>query len=149
MQSPTPPPLPPLPLQLSYRSTTSTSSINTNPPPPLPPLPSIKINTTNQHDLLLSHHSQMSPPPSATFWNTNPQLFNTPQQSSIFTTPQSAPYQNVYNYQQPLYQNTTITTTPQAPSNETFEAKWARIQANKKTTNPFAEDIAKKYEIKL
>jgi hypothetical protein len=32
--------------------------------------------------------------------------------------------------------------------NETFEQKWARIQAAKKT-NPFAEDIAKKFEIKL
>ena len=31
---------------------------------------------------------------------------------------------------------------------ETFEQKWARIQAAKKT-NPFAEDIAKKFEIKL
>ena len=29
---------------------------------------------------------------------------------------------------------------------ETFEQKWARIQAAKKT-NPFAEDIAKKFEI--
>ena len=33
-------------------------------------------------------------------------------------------------------------------TNETFEQKWARIQAAKKT-NPFAEDIAKKFEIKL
>lgn len=32
---------------------------------------------------------------------------------------------------------------------ETFEQKWARFQAAKKQTNPFAEDIAKKYEIKL
>ena len=35
-----------------------------------------------------------------------------------------------------------------ANANETFEQKWARIQAAKKT-NPFAEDIAKKFEIKL
>lgn len=35
-----------------------------------------------------------------------------------------------------------------ANPNETFEQKWARIQAQKKT-NPFAEDIAKKFEIKL
>lgn len=40
-------------------------------------------------------------------------------------------------------------TTPALPGNaETFEQKWARIQAAKKT-NPFAEDIAKKFEIKL
>lgn len=32
---------------------------------------------------------------------------------------------------------------------ETFEQKWAKYQAAKKQTNPFAEDIAKKYEIKL
>lgn len=33
-------------------------------------------------------------------------------------------------------------------TSETFEQKWARIQAAK-NTNPFAEDIAKKFEIKL
>ncbi len=42
-----------------------------------------------------------------------------------------------------------VTNQSTAPNpNETFEQKWARIQAAKKT-NPFAEDIAKKYEIKL
>ena len=117
------------------------------------------VNTTN-------HQQPLSPPPSATFWNsnTNSQIFNTPiingtvAQSSIFATPQSPPqnYQFVYNYSTPtmyqqqqsqLFNNQTPSQT--APANETFEAKWARLQANKKQTNPFAEDIAKKYEIKL
>jgi hypothetical protein len=63
--------------------------------------------------------------------------------ASIFATPQSPPQTPVsrtYNQQ--------VNHTP-LNTNETFESKWARLQANKKTTNPFAEDIAKKFEIKL
>jgi hypothetical protein len=42
------------------------------------------------------------------------------------------------------------TATPSGPNGtESFEQKWDRIQAAKQKTNPFAEDIAKKYEIKL
>jgi hypothetical protein len=111
-------------------------------------LPNQQQTTTfNNNDLFNS--LPLSPPPSATFWNHQQQqqqnIFNSPtinnntQQQSMF----SSPYQQVvYNYpQQPI--------TPVVPANETFEAKWARLQASKKQTNPFAEDIAKKYEIKL
>lgn len=100
----------------------------------------------------------LSPPPSASYWSTHYQqqqnIFNSPilntqqQQPSIFTTPISPNQyqQTIYNYSTLQQQQTT--TTP-VPANETFEAKWARLQANKKQTNPFADDIAKKYEIKL
>lgn len=55
-------------------------------------------------------------------------------------------YTAIHNQQQAM---TTPSHHQQQPnSNETFEQKWARIQAAKKT-NPFAEDIAKKFEIKL
>ncbi len=122
-------------------------------PPPLPPMPSTiyrsilpnQQQTTKFNNNDLFNSLPLSPPPSATFWNQQQQqnIFNSPTinntQQSIF----SSPYQQVvYNYpQQPI--------TPVVPANETFEAKWARLQASKKQTNPFAEDIAKKYEIKL
>ena len=47
------------------------------------------------------------------------------------------------------YQTNTQTPNVSGNQTESFEQKWARLQAAKKTTNPFAEDIAKKYEIKL
>jgi hypothetical protein len=84
-----------------------------------------------------------------------------PTPATIMST---MPTNNIYQYntQYPLnnsiYLASPSTTSlgnsvPQAAiagsSNETFEQKWARYQAAKKQTNPFAEDIAKKYEIKL
>lgn len=46
------------------------------------------------------------------------------------------------------HMNSALASPPLSATSETFEQKWDRIQAAKKT-NPFAEDIAKKYEIKL
>lgn len=54
--------------------------------------------------------------------------------------------QQIQQQAQPILFTTPPTMT--APQTETFEQKWARLQAAK-NTNPFAEDIAKKYEIKL
>jgi hypothetical protein len=64
--------------------------------------------------------------------------------------------QNNSSFESPINQSNNIILTPNSATsnlncynqNETFEQKWARIQAAKKT-NPFAEDIAKKFEIKL
>jgi hypothetical protein len=145
-----------------------TNSINSV-PPPLPPLP--------QHILQNHQHQQQQSPPqrpqtqlnqmSQSFNNnlpnTNPfpiNTFNTPlninnYQSAIYPTPSTTPNTN-YSYFQTqvnpmitsnystLPANHTIT-----PSNESFEAKFARLQAAKRQTNPFADDLAKKYEIKL
>lgn len=60
---------------------------------------------------------------------------------------------NSSTFESPLSYSNNIISTPNSNisfhnQNETFEQKWARIQAAKKT-NPFAEDIAKKFEIKL
>jgi hypothetical protein len=98
-----------------------------------------------------------------------PSILYTPQ--SVPVTPQIQPINNNYNPMTtpiiPQTQYNSITSPPSSATsssslsssaqianinavypNETFEQKWARIQAAKKT-NPFAEDIAKKFEIKL
>jgi hypothetical protein len=101
------------------------SNINQQTPPPLPPMPS-------KYTPMLY---QQTPITTANTFQTPMQII--PNGSLMMTTPHT---NNLLA--SPSATNSTTNT------NETFEQKWARIQAAKKT-NPFAEDIAKKFEIKL
>ncbi|CAF1030367.1 unnamed protein product [Brachionus calyciflorus] len=87
-------------------------------------------------------NSQVAPPPPLPPLPINYQSPMTNSAYSFFNNQQQMVYPS---YTSPA----TITTTNTTNNNtETFEQKWARLQAAK-NTNPFAEDIAKKYEIKL
>lgn len=133
----------------SVFSTPVTPSSVNNLPPPLPPMPSQYVkslvqsnvsNDLNSQFNQLSQINQLNNQFVATNSTHNilplnltpivsPPLMASPSSTSISAT-QNSMYINNSN------------------SNETFEQKWARIQAAKKT-NPFADDIAKKFEIKL
>lgn len=117
-------------------------------PPPLPPMPSqytTPQNIQQQKQQLLAQQLQQN----QTSIQNMPlqQQFNlmsmTPNQISYNS---QSPSYTAYSSGTPSYQSPVGLNTPNP--NETFEQKWARIQAAKKT-NPFAEDIAKKFEIKL
>lgn len=109
-------------------------------PPPLPPMPTQYNTPSNLQQQVTNNvktqQSSMTP---------LQQQFNlmsmTPNQMyAQGSTPSYTAHQ-----QQAM---TTPSHQHQPSGNESFEQKWARIQAAKKT-NPFAEDIAKKFEIKL
>lgn len=104
---------------------------NSQTPPPLPPMPT-KIQTTP----MMQYNRQI---PVNNNLNSINQLIANGNSSSVMSTPS---YTNTSLLGSPLASASTSSTS------ETFEQKWARIQAAKKT-NPFAEDIAKKFEIKL
>lgn len=73
------------------------------------------------------------------------------QASSNVVPPPLPPLPISIQYSSPMsssFSQTVYRSPLASASAETFEQKWARIQAAK-NTNPFAEDIAKKYEIKL
>ena len=105
----------------------SSSNLNQQSPPPLPPMPSKYISTTPmlyQQTTIATNVYQATPQliPNGSL------MLSTPHTNNLLASPSS--------------------TSSTSNTNETFEQKWARIQAAKKT-NPFAEDIAKKFEIKL
>jgi len=99
-------------------------------PPPLPPMPAIQTSANiNQYQKQQMFHQQNH-------------AVNQSMPARVNTTP----LQQQFSLMSMTPNNMATGATPNP--NETFEQKWARIQAAKKT-NPFAEDIAKKYEIKL
>ncbi len=130
--SPPPPPLPPMPIQ--YQSPVSYYQNHNHP-----------INqqqNQNQQNYMYQHQNLK-------------QMY---QQNAMNPLVNMMPMLSLQQNQQPYQNQTNVFTTPTVSSmasptsvttGETFEQKWARIQAAKSKTNPFAEDIAKKYEIKL
>lgn len=140
-------------------------------PPSIPVTPSLSTtsssNLTNT-DLLLAQSgttqpttAQMAFNPSTTMFysqtaNGTPQLIQMMpvQYMNGMQAMMAVPSGSIYTATTAMMPAAALTaqgtpTTPALPGNaETFEQKWARIQAAKKT-NPFAEDIAKKFEIKL
>lgn len=173
--SPPPPPLPPLPsTQQTFVNNHQTDNnfINTMTTPtitqPSQQMPQTYVwpQTTQQTfntPLALNHHqltqsSIFATPQSPISTNTTPYaaagpiVYTTPYPNQMYTPTMPQPM-----YYQPTYlthnNNNSNINNPSTPittnNNETFEAKWARLQATKKPTNPFAEDLLKKYEIKL
>ena len=99
--------------------------VTPNPPPSLPPLPVLNyaVMPPTMNILLQQQQQQMG-------------------MSNIHATPINATGAS-------LMMMTPVSANSTGSHAETFEQKWDRIQAAKHKTNPFAEDIAKKYEIKL
>jgi hypothetical protein len=112
-------------------------------PPPV--LPSLPVSQTYQTPAMLHQPGLIAQPAMNMFMMQQPQQA-LPQlyQTNIYATPQQH-YATAMMASPPS--STSATTAPGGV--ETFEQKWDRIQAAKHKTNPFAEDIAKKYEIKL
>lgn len=76
----------------------------------------------------------------------------TPASSIYLASPSATSFGTTAGVLMPaMMMNPGLSATPNTANvpGESFEQKWARYQASKKQTNPFAEDIAKKYEIKL
>jgi numb-like protein len=155
----TPPPLPPMPQQyLANTPILFQTSANTTVPvvyqqQPIQQYQTAAITNSGFPFVMMNGQPVMAQTPiiamipatsttSATSPYTNSTtLYTTPLATNVLSSPSASSILN------------TQTMTPnssqlQAPQNETFEQKWARLQAAKKT-NPFAEDIAKKFEIKL
>lgn len=124
-------------------------------PPPLPPMPAqyttpITAHYSNQQASQAQNYlftQQNLQVPAQLYTNQTPLVpmmqmmqIQSPMQTQLYTTPISQPIVSSIMSPASLTTNSNL--------NETFEQKWARIQAAKKT-NPFAEDIAKKFEIKL
>lgn len=113
-------------------------------PPPLPPMP------THQYSTPTNIHQQQPQQVNNSIRIQQQQLNLTPLQQQ-FNLMSMTPNQMYAAGGTPSYTQA-MTHQPQYQQqpnpNESFEQKWARIQAAKKT-NPFAEDIAKKFEIKL
>ena len=127
------------------------------------------IQSNFYQSVFATPQSMTATPQIASTKPTNNNLIQTPPplppMPAKYTTPslyQQTPVLNTNIYQTQLANGGVILSTPHtnnllsspaltsstSNTNETFEQKWARIQAAKKT-NPFAEDIAKKFEIKL
>ena len=131
---------------------------NTISPPPLPPMPTqytTPVLYQSQIPLTLQQQQQQQQQQQYLYQQMQLQQMY-PNASSLVQINQMMPMMNLQ--QQPNVYTTPISgagSSMQSPSsssvnsNETFEQKWQRIQAAKNKTNPFAEDIAKKFEIKL
>ena len=129
-------------------------------PPPLPPMPSQYMSPTAYQSSLIQQQQQQQQQAALFYQQQVPlnQQFNlmsmTPNQFNLATSSTSSMYTTPTPSYTAMHANNTMLSSPigavhsSANANETFEQKWARIQAAKKT-NPFAEDIAKKFEIKL
>jgi numb-like protein len=107
-------------------------------------------STTPSNPILPAINNNTLPPPLPAL---NPALyFQTPvSPNSIYQTPttySNPPMMTIMNTSSSLVSSPTSSSSNFNTTGETFEQKWDRIQQAKKT-NPFAEDIAKKYEIKL
>lgn len=112
-------------------------------PPPLPPMPTIYPNQNNRQQLFQQQNHLVNNSLPVT---RNPNLTPIQQQISLMSITPNNGHGNSTSHSYSSNHSSVSNNTPN--SNETFEQKWTRIQAAKKT-NPFAEDIAKKYEIKL
>jgi hypothetical protein len=134
-----------------------TNHVEQTVPPPLPPMPLKYTNPTLVKpnvglDPMLNSVNLSSQQQNSFFQNHDPQNdfgFSTTNMSmnSMFPAPANHPMSQSSSSSIGL-PNQTSSFANNSNSAETFEQKWARIQAAKKT-NPFAEDIAKKFEIKL
>jgi numb len=155
-----PPPLPPMPITTNTIlttpvTTTTTTSNLIQAPLTLQQQHQLQLQLQQQQQFIIQQQLQLQ------------QLYNNSNNNNYLVSPlvQMMPMMNLNNTipatllsQTPMLSSpSSIITTPTSTAttlnsnnqqNETFEQKWARIQAAKKT-NPFAEDIAKKFEIKL
>lgn len=105
-----------------------------------------------------NHELSFSSPVQSAPLHSTSSVFATPITPSVQQPPPLPPLPHNIQYSSPMsfsshsFTQTVVPSAYKSPmasaSAETFEQKWARIQAAK-NTNPFAEDIAKKYEIKL
>lgn len=148
------------------------TATTTQTPPPLPPMPTQYITTT---PMLFQANPAIAS--NQAIYYQQPTYQTAPNGQIIQMMPVHLPLQQVMSlptavhptvltnsiYATPMPSGTSALASPTSAMtsssvlhsassnsnpNETFEQKWARIQAQKKT-NPFAEDIAKKFEIKL
>ena len=155
--------------QLMPNAATIKTDPTTQTPPPLPPMPAQYITTT---PMLFQANPAVAANPA--LYYQQPTYQTAPNGQIIQMMPVHLPLQQVMSlptqmpttvltnsiYATPIPSTTSMLASPTSSAsvlhsasansnpNETFEQKWARIQAAKKT-NPFAEDIAKKFEIKL
>ena len=148
---------------LSNPATPSSNNSHLVSPPPLPPMPPQYHSPVSYYQNHLPINQQQINQNQQNYLQQQHQFQNLKhiyQQNAISPLVNMMPMLSI---QQPLQNQTNVFTTPiasnpiassvvspsSASAGETFEQKWARIQAAKSKTNPFAEDIAKKYEIKL
>ena len=156
-----------------YQQMQPSSIFATPPSVPVTPQTASTASTTNLTNAEILSFAQAQPTTPLPFNSvtTQPTMFYSPGPNGTPQLIQMMPVQYMNGMQQPAMAMVAVPTgsiyaaapalpgTAGAPStplmpvmgvnpNETFEQKWARIQAAKKT-NPFAEDIAKKFEIKL